>query len=294
VTNESPRFELRPDTDGETALVIERRSGFTQAMPGHPALAAPTPEGPRHDARLLLADAPIAVRYRLDRLPAGMQPGPLAQSLTLAYAKERAGEDPLVSAADAARCEAWGVQAAASSVYPLKAEDPDGDYESVSVLTRPLDDATAAMVITYRFPSRAVSPVHWALFSSGAQVGLSWNPGAIPDGVPRIWPESAYLRPGVRGELWPARQAQADALRSQLVITPAEVAALRVRLLRLVGGGEASGNPVDLGQREIYRMYLADVVADRAADEAMRDVLADVHVAHDLRGAAIVLLSALP
>ena len=174
----------------------------------------------------------------------------------------------------------------------MKTVDPDGDYESVSVLVRPLGDAVAAMVITYRFPSTAVSPIQWALFSSGAGMGLSWNPDAIPDAVPRIWPESAYLRPGIRGELWPARQAQAESLRGRLVVTPTEVAALKVRLTRLVGGGESPHNPVDPGQREIYRMYLADVVANRETAEAMGEVLSDVHVAHDLRGAALVLLAA--
>jgi hypothetical protein len=285
-------FELLPDATGETVLVLDRRSHFTQAVPGHPGRAPAEDESPRYEARLVLADAPITVRYRLDSLPTGMQPGPLAHTLTLAYAVNRAAGMPRVTSARGERCEAWGVLGAASSEYGLAQRAADGDHESVTVLVRSTDDALLAMVVTYRFASAAVSPIQWTLFLSAASAGIDWRPAAPTDRAPNLWPESTFLRPGIRGELFPSRRAEVESLRARLVMAPGEREALRSRLTRLVSGSEAPASPIAPDTLEMCGTYLGETLGDGAARSAVGQVLAEIRVAQDLRGAALVLLAA--
>lgn len=291
VADVSP-FELLPDATGETVLVRDRRSHFTQAVPGHPGRAPAEDEGPRHDARLVLADAPITVRYRLDSLPAGMEPGPLAHTLTLAYAMNRTCGMPRVTSAGGERWEAWGVLGAAASEYRLAQRAADGDHESVTVLVRSTDDALLAMVVTYRFPSATVSPIQWTLFLSAASAGIDWSPARSRDRAPNLWPESTYLRPGIGGELCAARLAEVESLRARLVMAPGEREELRSRLVRLASGSEAPASPVSPETLGMCGMYLGEILGDGAARSAVGQALAEIRVAQDLRGAALVLLAA--
>jgi hypothetical protein len=277
-------FALRLDASGETGLLSDGRCGFTQLLPGRPALVAPAGDGPRHEARVLLSDAPIDVRYRLDRLPDARQPASLARVLAQAYMAERAAEACAPALAGGARILAWGVDAAASAIYPLRRAGAAGDTEAITVLVR---REGLAMVVTQVFPSSEVPPALWARFSSAAQV--SWREGPPPGEVPRAWPESALLGPGLRGDLSPGARARVPALRA--VLARADLGALRPRLHGLLGGGEPPATELDDAARAALAGYLLDA-APGAAGHALRSLLAAVRTSHDLRGAALLLLEA--
>lgn len=288
-------FQLRPDgNDDETALLVDPRCGFSQALPGHPGFARPTAEGPRHEARVVLEDVPVVVRYRLDPLPGGATPASLAVGLTMAYASTRAGHPRQITAADSDRLASWRVEGAASSTYPLKTAEPDGDHESVTFLVRAVGGATHAMMIAQQFAIARVDPFIWNLFSSAAFAALDWNPEAPASVVPRLWPPSRFLRPGLSGALFPEQLARVDALRRRMVFGPGEAEASRARLVALTCGSEPPAAPVDAAARRLYVNYLSDVIADEAAVGTVRELLDEVVHAHDLRGLARLLLRVLP
>lgn len=284
---------------GEAALYVDERCGFSQVIPGHPRLldVASRPGEPLAHAAVEIADLPsLTMRWRLDALPGGMQPGALAASLAQAFGMNRAAGPPRVFSAPPERLVDWGCAGAASSLYPLRQPDGAADTEEVFVLVRP-DQAsgTWAMVITKRFPS-STAQVRFGAFTVAANAGLRWRPGEPAPAAPApVWPESSFLEPGVACRLLPERQRAARELAAALTgaaDTDLRRAAERIAVLAS-GGSEPPASPVSQPMRETFAQWFADVSPPPAALRAFTTLLDEALTSRDLRGVALVVLGAL-
>jgi hypothetical protein len=288
MTPTSGAFELRLGAGNETGLLIDRRVGFTHALPGRPKLVPPAAQ--RNEARVSIGEAPITVRYRLERLPMAPAAAALAKNLAQTYGQMRAGVPVTVRAAEAPRSSSWGVAAAASVSYALARPTTDADTERLTVLVRPVGPATCAMHITETFNALRVGTVPWNMFTSATT--FRWSPDAPTTAVPQVWPDSTYLRPGILGDLLPERVAMLPRIREAL--SHVSVAPLRSRLTTLLLAPEPAATPLSANAVSMRLAYLSDGAPDRDASLALREVLADVRTIHDARGAALLLMRALP
>src|SRR5438477_11866045 len=64
-------FALTPNQTGESALYLDRRAGFSHALPGYPRAIQPVPgpNEPAADTLIALGEMPVFIRYRPDRPP---------------------------------------------------------------------------------------------------------------------------------------------------------------------------------------------------------------------------------
>lgn len=277
--------------DGERGLYVDARCGYSQVFPGRPSLrpCEPRPGEPRADAEVAIADLPLVVRLRLDRMPAGLEARGVAASLCQAFANNRSGAASQVSTASATQLAAWGAAGACSALYPLPGTD---EHEEVLVLARPGDGATWAMVITKRFSS-SIPRVPQAAFTAAASAELRWRPGEpAPARPPAVWPESTFLEPGVACDLLPQRVEAMEGLAAGLAgAEPAALERVAERLAPLaLGASDAPASAVTDEMRATFARYLADVAEPAVVVELFARSLAEVHTAHDLRGLAIWLL----
>src|SRR5450432_98118 len=87
-------FELLGTDDDETRMLVHRASGYAVAMPGHPRASAAHLDSPASDIVITLTDKPVELAYRLDTMPASLEPEALAVSLALAYGSARIAATP--------------------------------------------------------------------------------------------------------------------------------------------------------------------------------------------------------
>src|SRR4051794_19660259 len=113
------RFELLGSAADETRLLVERETGYSIPIPGHPALAQPPATLPAYAALVLMADQPINLGFRIDTLPVGVELQPLATALAATYATNRAGHAPGVTQL-LGRELAHGATAGARSIYDVR------------------------------------------------------------------------------------------------------------------------------------------------------------------------------
>lgn len=276
--------------DDETGLLSDPASGFSMAIPGHPyqSVTLDHPQVPRHDARVMVKDVPVELRFRRDPRPEAIKAAPLAVALVQSFASNRCESQINLQPAQEAQRRAWGVEAAASAIYPLKRFDPSGaDTEEVLVIVH----AQRVMTITRAFPGAFTDSLRWTLFNTACNGSISWGPvGASPEAPPTLWPESAFLRPGVHGVLHPPRRAQALALARTLPSTLIERVA--PRLETLLYGSESPTTVIDASMRRFMGDYLLEVFEGTDASKLIQDSLPEVHNAQDSRGLALLLLRA--
>lgn len=276
--------------DDEAGLLVDPGSGFSMALPGHPyqTVTLEHPEVPRHDARVMIKDVPVEVRCRLDARPEDMKAAPLAVALAQAFASNRSQGKINVQPAQEAQRRAWGVEAAASVIYPLKRFDPSGaDTEEVLVLIRD----QRVMTITRAFPGAFTDSLRWTLFNTASNGSIAWTgDGEPPEAPPVIWPESTFLKPGVLGVLRPERRAQALTLSKTLSTTLIQRVA--PRLETLLFGSEPPSTPLDATMRRFMGDYLLEVFEGTDAAALILTCLPELHNAHDSRGLALMLLRA--
>ncbi len=275
----------------ETGLLVDPQNGFSMALAGHPyqTVTLQHPELPRHDARVMIKDVPVEVRLRVDPRPESIQATALAGALAQTFAANRTRAEALqIQPAQETQRRSWGVEAAASAIYPLKRFDPSGaDTEEVLVLVH----AQKVMTITRSFPGAFTDSLRWTLFNTASNGSISWKPQEQPPSTPpALWPPSTFLEPGVHGRLKPDRRAQARALGSTLPSTLIQKVA--PRLETLLYGSEAPAYRLDEPTRRFMGDYLLEAFDGTAAVGFIKAHLPQVHNAHDSRGLALTLLLA--
>ena len=209
------RFELLGSIADETRLLVEHETGYSIPIPGHPALAEPPATTPTYGALVLMADQPIDLGFRLDTVPAGMQPQALATALATAYATNRAGQAPPVTPLHG-RDLARGATAGARSLYDdRETVTRDGrTMEQLEVSIRPHGDQLLALYFTVRFTVPGVTAVRWANFRAALIGQQHWDPSAPRSIAPSLWPASRFATSDVVMDLtepeWAEAKAKAD------------------------------------------------------------------------------------
>lgn len=283
---------LRETDEPGAALYDDGRCGFSMIIPGAPrwSARAPAPGEPTYEALVEVTEVPIELGFRRGEAPEGVERAPLAIALAQAYARNRSGEAPAVEALPGAQTSAWGVEAAATALYHLRAPVGRGaDVEVLTVLVR----SHHQMTVTRRFSTASVDWRRWALFNAATMSSLRWDPGMRPR-PQRLWPPSSFLEPGLMGQL---RASARERLRPllALVTTPAPgLYALRRRLQQVLRGGEAPSAPVTAEIRASVGRFLCEVCLEPALEDLIKQGLAEVETGFDLRGLSQLLLEELP
>jgi hypothetical protein len=278
-------------TDGDTGLIHDGRSTYTQLIPGRPTLGGPLPPTlPKCDIRVELQALPVEFRWRVDGVGTTTNAQGLAESLTHAYAKNRTDTAVVhVQPAHPAQLAYWGVDGAASTLYPLRVLSPSGaDMEELQLLVR----GPYAVFQTRLFSRAITDPEIWARLVAGCSGGIHWLP-TPPTSVPSLWPASSFVQPGLAMDLLPTRAREAEAARAKAPSAPEQREAAAERLRMLLAGGEAAGTPVEPEQLVVYDQFLTDTLEGTPLLDSARTWLGDVTNAHDLRGLIRMLLTAL-
>ena len=279
---------MTPGPSGETALLEDPRCGFSLALPGRPTLEDPTAELPAHQARLLITDLGVHLRYRLDEVPMSPpQLGPIAIAFAQAYGINRSTGPVRVGSAEPAKVAVWGGGAFAASIYPLRVPDDGCDTEEVVVAMRAAPGGKSwAVYLTKRFASATMSPLDWTSFNSAVTGSLAWYPEAASRAVPQVWPDSAVVEDGLPLRLKPAWSERVAPAAEALgkVANPAELLELSNKLARLGAGGEPPTTAMTDERRQIYLDFIATASPNEALTRAVTQLFDGLTSAHDLRG----------
>jgi hypothetical protein len=283
------QFILGPD--GDTGLVYDERSGFTQLIPGVPAPAAGPPESePKADIRLECAGLPVEVRIRVDGTAATVDPKALAVALAQAYARNRASDKQVQARpATVVQLAGWGCEGAASAVYDLAEVSASGcDVEEVLVFVR----GPWTVFQTRLFPRAVMSPALWGRFVTACSGGVHWL-GRSPTSVPSLWPASSFVDSGLAGGLRASRALQAKEAAIHAPPNAAVRAGMSGRLNLMLRGGEAPGAPIEPSSLPVFDGFLVDTLGQGPLLDLARDWMCDVENAQDFRGLIAMLKIAL-
>lgn len=279
--------------EGDTSRFVDRRIGLSLCIPGHPERRAIAPSmgvsEPTYEALIALADVPVTLRYRHDEQP--VKPANLAV-LAEAYAANRCKREDLQRAqpASADQCRVWGADAAASTIYPLREPDGDGDNMEEALLVA---RGMSVVTITKRFSRERTSWVSWTLANSAIAAGLRWDPAALDTRPAPLWPHSTFLAPGVTGTLVAKRRDAATRIGALVAARPSSAVRLGDGIAALVRGGEPPSHVVTAQERTLFDTYLGDLTNDPDLGRELSALVADVQTAHDLRGLCLLVLHAL-
>jgi hypothetical protein len=286
----------------DTALYQDGRTGFSHLLPGRPRFARPDAGGsgphaafaPYADALLVLEDAPITIRYRLE--PPRVN-APTAQDVAhltaVLEARARAGvhaESATVDHANTTWLAAWGVEGAAVAAYDVAPVSPEGPHEreDLFVLVR------GGLVLTVRwtYPRELATDPVYAMFASVAEATMIWDADRWQEQQrARVWPESRILGPGLRAVLPPALLDHARELATR-PLPPAEREALLSVLSTVVSNAGAPWVPIAAPERRAATSLLQAATQDARIHGFVAHLLDEVRNAHDLRGVALLLARA--
>ena len=287
VADARPPFDWHHAPDLETLCVVGDAIGFFQALPGHPfeRTESSRPGQLPCDLMVMLADLGVQVRYRLAARPSGPDdPRLLAQALAYAYPRARSDHPDEPRPAPAPQLLAFGVDGAASILYPLRdGAAPRFDREETLALIR----GDRVIVITKTFSS-SIDPTAWALFNHASTQSISWDPGRRPP-VASVWPPGVFLAPGVQGIAQPEPCAKLQAVLQSSAAGPDDKRALAAALRQLFGGSEPLAQPVTPQMKQTYADFLKASCNDHSLWAAIDLGLALVENAYDIHGLAIVL-----
>ncbi len=279
-----------PANDWETALYVDRRAGFTMALPGFPR-PIPVPQAPGEppaDALLTLSDLPLGVRFYLGRPNVeGDTPDAIVARQLGHYVRDRAGSPPELKQTTVDQRSGWRVQSAATAVYDLARVDPfGGDREEATVLFRD----GGVMLITLRYAKAGLDPFRAGLFRSAAFGSLRWDPRDPILVPPRIWPESTFLEPGVATRLKSYREEQITRLMPAFTgLSDTQRAALAQAIERCVTRTSPPWAPVSRGEIEVLIDDLSSAAENELFEKMLRSVAVEVRTMHDLRGFALLM-----
>jgi len=273
-------FELLGAAGDETRVLVDRASGYSVPLPGHPSLAA-TPDGtPTYDAVVTLGDVAAEHGFRRDDLPAGTEPRALAQALATAYGTNRAASPPRVRPiADRLRP---GTDAGAQATYPLR-DMPDPTIEQLWVLVREAPAGLHALYHTTRFRTADLNILQWAHLRSLILDKHHWDPAALRTAVPAMYPSSALAVPSAKLDLTDAAWAEAQAKAADIgPLADEQTAALTDLLLEVAQTDDPPGMKLIPPQIQLYMRKFAMCGPSKAAEALLRN-LETCQTAFDLR-----------
>ena len=278
--------------DSAEVRYFEEWSGLGLQVPGFPSLGAAS-EG--HDSfglvcRGIIAVGALPVTLRVLVADVALDPQALT-AYVQSYLKPRTDSLPRIHRADAALRTRLGVAAAASALYRLSQPTAAGeDAEEVLVLCR----GRQVVVLSKQFAVRRMPAPSWALFNAvlNASLGFSAAPPVAP--LVSVWPSSDFLLPGVAGTLTPEATARATVLGRSLanLTAPARKELVR-RGARLLTGSEPPSTPFSAEDQLLLTQFLADACQSTEQEELLTTAIAQVRTSGDVRGLAILLLTAL-
>jgi len=273
----APGIFLEPRAGGadpDVALYRDARVGFSHLVPGRPQLFAvdDAPNELASDASLVLEDAPLTIRYRLDdaREPALV----LARKI----AAWRAHAPVVAESAHPSWPRTWGVDDAAVASYDVAiAREPL--REDLFVLVR----RAQAYLVTWTYPVRSATTPTYGAFASIAEATMVWDPERYEQRG-RVWPKSEVAGPGLSPALDPrllgtvhtlARTAQREPLRK-----------LVARVLSGIGPPWVELSPERVASHR-------DELAKLADPTLVHRLFEPVRTAHDLRAVIVFVGRAL-
>ncbi len=247
------------------------------------------PGDPPADMIIHLQDAPITLRYKLES-PSFHAPtaADLARGTAERYAQWRAQQAVGVDFANPTWLAAWGVEAAIVCAYEVAG--PQGAppiREDLFVLVR----QGAILLVTWTYPKGFVDDPAYATFASIAEATMVWDP-ARWEQTGRVWPDSAFLGPGLYGALKPKHNEAARSL-AQLAFGNEERAHLFSILSGVVSSAGAPWVALSPDVREAHRRVIIGAIREPRVRATIETAFVDVHTGHDLRGLAIMLGRAL-
>lgn len=276
-------FGLEPGKD-DTALFKDARAAFSHLLPGRPVLGlGGRPGEPPADALIHLQDAPITVRYTLAP-PAFAVPDAIeaVRATAATYAAWRSNTQVAIDHANPTWLAAWGVEAAAVAAYDVGG--PNGTQrEDLFVLAK----NRLLMTVTWSYPRGFIHDPAYATFASVAEATMVWD-SARWEQRGRVWPESAFIGPGLYGRTRPKH----NDLAKQVAVTPippAEAAHLLALLSSIVSSAGAPWCPLGPDAIDMHRNSLFAATRVPVIHAFLQTAFADVRTAHDLRGLAVML-----
>jgi hypothetical protein len=281
-------FALLPARD-DTALYQDSRTGFSHLLPGRPSLGMHglRPHDPPADATIHLQDAPISIRYRLEPPSfAASSAQELARGTAERFAAWRAHSTVPVEWANDSWLVAWGVEAAAVAAYAVPSSDGPA-REDLFVLVR----QGMVMLVSWTYPSGFVDDPGYATFASVAEATMVWDLSRWEQRG-RVWPESAFLGPGLFGAPRTRFNEAAKAL-TQSPILPDERVQVLAILSGVVTGAGAPWVPIAPDTIDGNKRAILSAVRNGRLRAFLDEAFTEVRTAHDLRGLAIILGRAL-
>ncbi|MCA9591178.1 MAG: hypothetical protein KC657_38045, partial [Myxococcales bacterium] len=275
----SAPFDLEPHKD-DTALLRDRRAGFSHLLPGRPSLGTVRPSDGPADAVVHLQDAPITVRYKLEKAWERAQSASEAALVAARHiATLRATGDVHIDHANETWLASWGVEAAAVCNYELEG----GTREDLFVLARD----GQVLIVTWSYPAGLVEDPAYASFASIAEATMVWDHERW-DQRGRVWPESPFLGAGLYGA---PRAVHNEACR-QLALLPIGDDE-RVHLLTVLSGIVSTAGAPWLELRDdlhdAHRRALLSGTRHPTMRAWIETAMSEVRTCHDLRGMAVML-----
>ena len=285
-------FALTASRD-DTALYQDSRAGFSHLLPGRPVLGMATLRAgePPADAVIHLQDAPITIRYRLEP-PAftASSAAELARTTADRYASWRAQCAVSIDWANDSWLLAWGVEAASVAAYDVPGNAAAGVQEAredLFVLVR----QGMVLVVSWTYPRGFVDDPAYAMFASVAEATMIWD-AARWEQRGRVWPDGAFLGPGLFG----APKAKYSEIARQLSsapLLPDERTQVLAVLSGVVTGAGAPWVPLPREVIDGNKRAVLSAVRNGRLRSFIEEAFIEIHTAHDLRGLAIVMGRAL-
>ncbi|MGE0404255.1 MAG: hypothetical protein AB7T06_46530 [Kofleriaceae bacterium] len=214
---------LGADSD-ETRLLLDRASGYSTPLPGHPTIASVQQEIPRYDAVVTLGDVKAEYGFRIEDRATHTDPEALARQLTSAVAAPRVREDwKIVPTRVSELLRPPGATGGAEVTYPLRGFE-ETTVEHLWVALQPNDHGLWVLYRTTRYRAADFVTIKWHHLRTSFSGHHHWDPSAPRSQCPTIWPASQLGLPTATLDLtedaW--REARAKA-HDVGVVTSAQV-----------------------------------------------------------------------
>jgi|GEM_PF-2506952 len=320
-------FSVEAARDDDAGLFQDARTGFSHLLPGRPSLPMPRaldprdprdPREPPADVVVHLQDVPVTVRYKLEAPSVhASSAAELARLTAERFASWRAQAPVNVELANPTWLVGWGSEAAAVASYDVVARTPAPSSPSHTSPPHPPSDLTPAAhgdtrpvadgdtredlfvlvrqgmvyLVTWTYPRGFADDPAYASFASVAEATMIWDPLRWEQRG-RIWPESAFVGPGIHAQPQP-RYNEAARWLSRVALADDERAHLLGVLSKIVGNAGAPWAPLRADVLEGHRSALLSSLRHPELRTFVDGVFFEVRTGHDLRGLAVVLGRAL-
>jgi hypothetical protein len=149
-----------------------------------------------------------------------------------------------------------------------------------------------ASTVTRRHSGAEQDWIRHAAFRAAIDATMRWDPQSYRYDA-RIWPPSSFLEPMLAPTLLPARRQSLPGLATTLRQSGEDLRALDPVLRRAIESDAPPWRELDAGERGRWWHELAAAVTTHRVRQVLHEGFADVRTAHDLRGYAVMLGTAM-